>query len=144
MCLLTLIFAALGFLSPANRGSLMTTLLLLYVFMGILAGYFSARCYKMFGGDNWQRQTLQTALLFPTVNFVVFFMLNLLVWNEGSSGAVPFGTMFSLLILWFGISVPLVYLGAYFGYKGKGQAEPSFPCATNELLRMIPPQPWYV
>merc|ERR1712038_1660125 len=29
MCLLTLIFAALGFLSPANRGALMTTLLTL-------------------------------------------------------------------------------------------------------------------
>jgi len=144
MCMLTLIFAALGFLSPANRGSLMTTLLLLYVFMGILAGYFSARCYKMFGGTNWQRETLQTALLFPTVNFAIFFLLNLLVWHEGSSGAVPFGTMFSLLILWFGISVPLVYLGAYFGYKGKGQAEAVFPCQTNELLRMIPPQPWYM
>ncbi len=34
MTLLTLIFAALGFLSPANRGSLMTVLLLLFVFMG--------------------------------------------------------------------------------------------------------------
>merc|ERR1719245_2683181 len=141
MCLLTLIFAALGFLSPANRGSLMTTLLLLYVFMGIVAGFFSARCYKMFGETNWQAQTLQTALLFPTVNFVVFFLLNLCVWHEGSSGAVPFGTMFSLLILWFGISVPLVYLGAYFGYK-KDVIE--FPCPTNELLRMIPQQPWYM
>jgi len=141
MCLLTLVFAALGFLSPANRGSLMTTLLLLYVFMGIFAGYFSARTYKMFGETSWQKQTLQTALLFPTINFIVFFILNLFVWHEGSSGAVPFGTMFSLLILWFGISVPLVYLGAYFGYK-KNPIE--FPCPTNELLRMIPAQPWYM
>lgn len=141
MCLLTLVFAALGFLSPANRGSLMTTLLLLYVFMGIFAGYFSARTYKMFGETSWQKQTLQTALLFPTINFIVFFILNLFVWHEGSSGAVPFGTMFSLLILWFGISVPLVYLGAYFGYK-KNPIE--FPCQTNELLRMIPAQPWYM
>ncbi len=34
MTLLTLIFAVLGFLSPANRGGLMTALLLLFVFMG--------------------------------------------------------------------------------------------------------------
>ena len=41
----------------------------------------------------------------------------------------------------FGISVPLVYLGAYFGFK----KEPwSFPCTTNELARMIPEQPWYM
>eukprot|EP00485_Elphidium_margaritaceum_P001540 CAMPEP_0202686920 /NCGR_PEP_ID=MMETSP1385-20130828/2674_1 /ASSEMBLY_ACC=CAM_ASM_000861 /TAXON_ID=933848 /ORGANISM="Elphidium margaritaceum" /LENGTH=632 /DNA_ID=CAMNT_0049341601 /DNA_START=80 /DNA_END=1978 /DNA_ORIENTATION=- len=141
MCLLTLVFAALGFLSPANRGSLMTTLLLMYVFMGIFAGYFSARCYKMFGETNWQKQTLLTALLYPSINFAVFFVLNLLVWHEGSSGAVPFGTMFSLLILWFGISVPLVYLGAYFGFKKPVE---DFSCPTNELLRMIPQQPWYM
>eukprot|EP00483_Globobulimina_turgida_P012454 UN12477 len=49
--------------------------------------------------------------------------------------------MFSLLILWFGISVPLVYLGAYFGYK---RDVIEFPCPTNELLRMIPIQPWYM
>ena len=36
-----------------------------------------------------------------------------------SSGAVPFTTMFPLLVLWFGISVPLVFLGAYFAVRGK-------------------------
>lgn len=34
MTILTLIFAVLGFLSPANRGGLLTALLLIYVFMG--------------------------------------------------------------------------------------------------------------
>jgi len=28
-------------------------------------------------------------------------------------GTVPFGTMFALLVLWFGISVPLVFLSAH-------------------------------
>lgn len=44
----TMIFAVLGFLSPANRGGLMTAMLLLFVFMGIFAGYSSARLYKAF------------------------------------------------------------------------------------------------
>ena len=44
----TMIFAVLGFLSPANRGGLMTAVLLLFVFMGVFAGYSSARLYKMF------------------------------------------------------------------------------------------------
>ena len=65
--------AALGFLSPANRGSLMTTLLLLYVFMGLFAGYFSARTYKMFG-ETMAKQTLQTALLFPTIFCGIFYI----------------------------------------------------------------------
>jgi len=75
MALWTILFAALGFLSPASRGSLMTTLLLLYVFMGIVAGYYSARLYKSFGQTDWQKQTLQTAFLFPSINFCVFFFI---------------------------------------------------------------------
>ena len=39
-------------------------------------------------------------------------MLNLFIWGEKSSGAVPFGTMFALLVLWFGISVPLAVAGS--------------------------------
>jgi transmembrane 9 superfamily protein 2/4 len=48
MTLVTMVFATLGFLSPANRGGLMTAVLLLFVFMGCFAGYFSARLYKTF------------------------------------------------------------------------------------------------
>jgi len=49
--------------------------------------------------------------------FGVFFVLNLLLWMKGSSAAVPFGTLVALLALWFGISVPLTFVGAYFGFK---------------------------
>lgn len=48
MTLVTMIFAVAGFLSPANRGGLLTAVLLLYVFMGVFAGYYSARLYKVF------------------------------------------------------------------------------------------------
>ena len=48
MSVVTMLFAVLGFLSPANRGGLMTAMLLLFVFMGVVGGYFSARLYKMF------------------------------------------------------------------------------------------------
>merc|ERR1711975_112843 len=49
--------------------------------------------------------------------------------------------MFAVLALWFGISVPLVFLGAYFGFK----KEPiEFPVVTSNLPRQVPPQPWYM
>lgn len=38
MCFFTILFAAVGFLSPANRGSLMIAVLLTYVLMGSVAG----------------------------------------------------------------------------------------------------------
>lgn len=48
MAMVTMVFAVLGFLSPANRGGLMTAMLLLFAFMGIVGGYFSGRLYKRF------------------------------------------------------------------------------------------------
>ncbi|GFS31448.1 endomembrane protein 70 protein family [Actinidia rufa] len=117
MILVTMSFAVLGFLSPSNRGGLMTAMLLLWVFMGIFAGYSSARLYKMFKGTEWKSITLRTAFMFPASVFAVFFVLNALIWGEKSSGAVPFGTMFALVVLWFGISVPLVFVGGYVGFK---------------------------
>merc|ERR1719174_588145 len=113
MAAVTMFFGALGFLSPAHRGCLPQASLFASTFMGALAGYSSARLYKLFQGDNWKQATWLTALLFPGTVFGIFFILNLLIWGQASAGAVPFATMFSLLVLWFGISVPLVFLGGY-------------------------------
>ncbi|XP_068647821.1 transmembrane 9 superfamily member 8-like [Aristolochia californica] len=141
MLLVTMSFAVLGFLSPSNRGGLMTAMLLLWVFMGLFAGYSSARLYKMFKGTEWKKITIKTAFMFPGVVFVIFFVLNALIWGEKSSGAVPFGTMFALVFLWFGISVPLVFVGSYVGFK-KPTIED--PVKTNKIPRQIPEQAWYM
>eukprot|EP00262_Sarcandra_glabra_P022269 TRINITY_DN9828_c0_g1_i1.p1 TRINITY_DN9828_c0_g1~~TRINITY_DN9828_c0_g1_i1.p1 ORF type:complete len:641 (-),score=73.90 TRINITY_DN9828_c0_g1_i1:231-2153(-) len=141
MILVTMIFAVLGFLSPSNRGGLMTAMLLLWVFMGIFAGYSSARLYKMFKGTEWKKITLRTAFMFPAIIFAIFFVLNALIWGEKSSGAVPFGTMFALVFLWFGISVPLVFVGSYIGFKKPAIDD---PVKTNKIPRQIPEQAWYM
>merc|ERR1719409_745408 len=112
-----MVFALLGFLSPANRGGLITALLLLFVFMGSFAGYHSSRLYKFFQGKNWKSNTLLAAFLFPGWVYGMVFLMNFFVWGVGSSGAVPFGTLVALLCLWFGVSVPLVFLGSYFGFR---------------------------
>ncbi len=59
------VFACLGFLSPANRGALMTCALVLYVCLGTPAGYVSARIYKSFGGEKWKSNVLLTSMLCP-------------------------------------------------------------------------------
>lgn len=65
MSVATMAFAVLGFLSPANRGALMTALLLLFVLMGVMAGFVSARLYKAMAGADWRMTTLKTAIMFP-------------------------------------------------------------------------------
>merc|ERR1719240_2239627 len=104
-----LTFSAAGFLSPVHRGSILQGMLLLFTFAGGVGGYTSARFYKTWKGEDWKRTTLWTAFAYPGTVFVIFFILDLFVWGTESSGAVPFTTMFALLVLWFGISVPLVF-----------------------------------
>lgn len=140
MCLVTLVFAGLGFLSPAHRGGLLQAMMLLFAIMAMLAGYVSSRFYKTFGGDDWKTLTIVTAFFYPGILFVTFFCLNLLIWEQKSSGAVPFSTMFALLVLWFGISTPLVFLGAYFALQKDAI---DLPVRTNQIARVIPELPGY-
>lgn len=137
----TLSFTLMGLLSPDNRGSLTTAFIMLFVFMGSVAGYSSSRTYKLFRGTEWQRATIFTALFFPGLLFVLYFALNVALLSEGSSGAVPLGTFFTLLFLWFCVSVPLVFLGSFFGYRK--EVTPN-PVRTNQIPRLIPTQAWYM
>ncbi|KAG7209377.1 hypothetical protein KM043_015477 [Ampulex compressa] len=140
MTLVTLAFACLGFLSPANRGALMTCAMVLYVCLGTTAGYVSARIYKSFGGEKWKSNVLLTSILSPGIVFSLFFIMNLIFWAKGSSAAVPFSTLIALLALWFGVSVPLTFIGAYFGFKKRPLEH---PVRTNQIPRQIPEQIFY-
>lgn len=142
MTTILLFFALLGFLSPAYRGGLITTMLSLWVIASSINGYASSRIYSAFeNSQNRKLVTLGSAFLFPGLTFCLFFVLNLFVWGSGSSGAVPFTTLLLLLFMWFGISVPLVFAGAYIGYKMKPY---EFPTRTNQIPRQIPASPFNI
>lgn len=141
MSIITLIFAVLGFLSPANRGGLLTSMVCLFMLMGVFAGYYGARVYKMFNGPHWKQCTLMIASSLPVTVFTIFLILNCFLYGEHSAGFVPLGTLFSLVALWFGISVPLVFLGSYFGYR---KPPPEHPVRTNQIPRQVPHQVWYM
>lgn len=140
MSLVTLAFACLGFLSPANRGALMTCALVVWVLLGAAAGYVSARIYKSFGGRRWKSNILLTSMVCPGVVFSLFFIMNLILWGKESSAAVPFSTLVALLALWFGVSVPLTFIGAYFGFRKRCLEH---PVRTNQIPRQIPEQSLY-
>lgn len=140
MTLVTLLFACLGFLSPANRGALMTCAMVLYVCLGFPAGYIAARLYKSFGGEKWKTNVLLTSMLCPGIVFALFFIMNLILWYKGSSAAVPFTTLLALLALWFLVSVPLTFVGSFFGYRKRCLEN---PVRTNQIPRQIPEQSIY-
>ena len=54
--------------------------------------------------------------------------------------AIPFSTMVVILLLWFGITTPLTFLGAFYGYKKRAIEH---PVRTNTIPRTIPEQIFY-
>lgn len=136
-----LILSSLGVLNPSFRGGFVSVGMGLFIFAGIFSGYFSGRVYKTFGGKNWRKNTLMTALLFPGHLFTTIFVLNLFVWAQASSTALPFGTLVGLAALWLLIQVPLVYAGSWLGYHHSQPWE--HPTKTNSIPRQVPEQAWY-
>ncbi|CAH2050315.1 unnamed protein product [Thlaspi arvense] len=68
MALETIFFAALGFMSPASRGALVSGMLFFYTFCGLLAGYIAVWLLQtMTGGDSrgWLSVAWRVSCFFP-------------------------------------------------------------------------------
>ncbi|KAK3155124.1 hypothetical protein QOZ80_2BG0199190 [Eleusine coracana subsp. coracana] len=137
MAIVTILFAAFGFMSPASRGMLLTGMIVLYMLLGVVAGYAAVRLWRTVKGtsEGWRSVSWSTACFFPGIVFIVLTVLNFMLWARNSTGALPISLFFGLLSLWFCISVPLTLLGGFFGTR----AEPiEFPVRTNQIPREIP------
>jgi transmembrane 9 superfamily member 2/4 len=139
MAVVTVIFAALGLLSPASRGMLLTGMIILYLFLGISAGYVGVRLWRTIKGnsDGWKSLSWLIACFFSGIVFVILTALNTILWKNKSTGALPVSLFFTLLALWFGISVPLTLLGGMYGTRASHIA---YPVRTNQIAREIPPR----
>ncbi|XP_042494792.1 transmembrane 9 superfamily member 11 [Macadamia integrifolia] len=140
MAVVTILFAALGFMSPASRGTLITGMLFFYMILGIAAGYFAVRLWRTIGcGDSkgWVSISWKAACFFPGIVFLILITLNFLLWGSHSTGAIPFSLFVILILLWFCISVPLTLVGGYFGAKAP---HIEYPVRTNQIPREIPAQ----
>lgn len=140
MSVVTIMFAALGFMSPASRGTLITGMLFFYMILGIAAGYVAVRLWRTIGcGDQkgWVSVAWKAACFFPGIAFLILTCLNFLLWGSHSTGAIPFSLFVVLILLWFCISVPLTLVGGYFGAKAP---HIEYPVRTNQIPREIPPQ----
>ncbi|KAK4503380.1 hypothetical protein PRZ48_004295 [Zasmidium cellare] len=131
-----------GVLNPSFRGGFISTGFALFIVAGVFSGYFSARVYKTFGGSNFRQNAIVTATLFPGLLFATVFILNLFVWAQASSTAIPLGTLFGLVALWLLIQLPLVYVGSWYGFNRAGAY--SHPIKASTIPRQIPQQAWYM
>ncbi|KAG5981260.1 hypothetical protein E4U55_003133 [Claviceps digitariae] len=136
------LLSALGVLNPSFRGGFISVGVGLFVFAGLFSGYFSARVFRSFDGKDHRSNALVTALLFPGLAFGLGFVLNLFVWAQASSTAIPFGTLIVIVFLWLCVQVPLVVAGSYYGYTRAGAWE--HPTRTAAVARQVPRQAWYI
>ncbi|GAA5935485.1 transmembrane 9 family protein [Sporobolomyces koalae] len=137
----TLVFACLGVLSPANRGGLTNALITTWTLFGFFAGYIASRIYLTWNGQALYKLILYTSILLPTALLGTLFVLNFWLIGADSAGAIPFWTFVQLAALWYGIQVPLAIVG---GWAGARKGAFSHPLSINDNPREIPAQPLYL
>jgi transmembrane 9 superfamily protein 2/4 len=135
--LVTLLLSQTSLINPAMKGQALSNVVMVYVFSGTISGYVSARIFKFCGGKNWKLNTLVTAIAFPGLLIGMFMVLNIFLAIYGSSKTVAIFTIFCAFALWICISIPLVFVGSFIGFK----REPiSVPTRTNQIARVVPTQ----
>eukprot|EP00523_Entomoneis_sp_CCMP467_P007676 CAMPEP_0168730774 /NCGR_PEP_ID=MMETSP0724-20121128/6905_1 /TAXON_ID=265536 /ORGANISM="Amphiprora sp., Strain CCMP467" /LENGTH=671 /DNA_ID=CAMNT_0008777725 /DNA_START=26 /DNA_END=2042 /DNA_ORIENTATION=+ len=136
---LLLVLAIFKVASQAKTGSIIEGGLVMYSIASVLAGYVSARMHKtLFKPATASRRnqcTRLAAILVPVVVFGAFMFLQAWLCSSRSTACVPPLEVLILVGIWSCVQVPLVYLGAYMGFrKNCGK----FPTRTLTTPRVIP------
>ncbi|KAJ9443874.1 Transmembrane 9 superfamily member 7 [Diplonema papillatum] len=139
MVVITLMIAMAGFLSPAHRGWFLTALIFLFILMSIVNGFVTGMLQMMFSVKQWKTIIL-SGLCFPGFMFSLWTISEILLANKHAANAVPIGTYFIVLLMWIGIYVPQMVLGASFAFR--------LPPIENTLRystqkKTVPPQRWW-
>ncbi|KAI3778508.1 hypothetical protein L2E82_07861 [Cichorium intybus] len=101
MAMVTILFAAVGFMSLASSGTLLTGMLFFYMILRILAGYVVVHLWRTISSDDnkgWASVCWKVAFFFLGIAFLTLFILNFLLWGSDSTGAIPF-SLFVILIV---------------------------------------------
>ena len=105
MAFIAIAGAMLGFLSPANRGGLLTAVAAALHPHGRPRRLLRlATRTSRSSGAHWKTLTIDDGVALPGRRLLPLLHLNFFIWGRGSSGAAPFGTIFALIAMWFCIS----------------------------------------
>ena len=138
---LSMVLAMLNITNSMRKGQILTSMIMLYVLCGSVAGYMSSRVYKFCGASNWKLNTMATATALPALFVGIFTVLNVFLSVAGAATAVSFLTIIVLFLLWVTISAPMVFVGAFVGLKARTI---EVPTKTKQIARVIPEGPWHM
>lgn len=136
----TLLLASLGFLSPASRGALLTAMMVVYIWLAVVAGFTGVYVWGLMerSYNGWPYICALVSVYFPGLTMFIFTILNLAIHHTGTTGAIPAGMYFVIVLVWFLVSIPLTFVGGYLGVRLPIK---DHPVKTNQIPRHIPPPP---
>lgn len=143
MLLIVMVMSGFSHAFPSNRNGFLFVSFILFAVTGTISGFMSANNYRIFKGKSWKKLAWMSSLFFPSTVFSVLITLNTAIW--GGKSAVPIATMSLLILSWFVISIPLTFLGSYFGYHKNASKEEQYEnLRVNEIPSKIPELVWYM
>ena len=88
-------------------------MLVSYLLLAVAAGGASIWLWGVLkrSYEGWTAVAWRVAAYFQGITLLAMSLLNILIAGTGSSGAIPLGAFFSLIALWFLISIPLCFSG---------------------------------
>ncbi|KAL0479802.1 TMN7 [Acrasis kona] len=143
MSISTLVLAFLGFLRPQDRGGFANAAVILFLMTGTFCGYYSLRFYKTFDvGTSWKTVAVLSAVFLPGTIFSAYLFVDfIMAVFPQSSIAIPFLSALWIMFLYVSVSLPLVFVGAYFGYKKQAIEHPT---QIHRLPRQITHSPAFL
>ena len=87
--------------------------MVMYLLLAVAAGFASVWLWGIIhrSYEGWYAVAWRVACYFPGISLLLLSVLNVLIHHTGSSGAIPLGAFFSLVSLWFLVSIPLCFSG---------------------------------
>eukprot|EP00127_Corallochytrium_limacisporum_P000856 Clim_evm8s27 gene=Clim_evmTU8s27 len=107
-----------------------------------ISGFIAGAHYRIFQGEQWQKQSVLTAVTLPVLGMVCSFVVNCMALYYNSSQFIGFKTQFTLFCIIIFVSCPLTLIGSIVGRNVFPSG--NFPTRVNNVLRYIPEKKWYL
>ena len=136
-----IIMACFDMFNIHKHGSMATAGVLLYASTCCVSGYVSSRFFRALNGNRWAWNIVLTSSLFTLPFFIMWSIVNSMAWYHQSTQALPFTTIFFLMLVWLLGGFPLTVLG---GITGRNHGDLfNAPCRTKNIPREIPSLPFH-
>ena len=89
LCVLivSLILSLIGFIKPEIRAKMINYIFICCIVFSVISGYMSTFLYRNIGGKEWLKNSIVTALFFPTISLIVLGIIRILMTLEQSSAS---------------------------------------------------------